>query len=134
MNVLDMWNDALSSTKATSVQRRAGNHEFLLSNFDRDLSKLCVVCDMYFRGIFFQGYKCDYCDCVAHAECLTSESLNPCEFNPLSINRKPPNDTPRKSTPKDNPKIVIEPLLSDQADAPNNKPIAKPRQYFFKEE
>ncbi len=133
MNVLDMWNDALSSTKATSVQRRAGNHEFLLSNFGRDLSKLCVVCDMYFRGIFFQGYKCDYCDCVAHAECLTSESLNPCESNPLSINRKISNDTPRKSS-KDNPKIVIEPLLCDQADAPNNKPIAKPRQNVFKEE
>ena len=86
-STLETWYEILSTSTPKPEHRLAGNHEFVLSNFNRDL-KSCIICNGYFRGIFFQGYKCNYCDFVLHLECLTSSSLKICEVNVLGLKKE----------------------------------------------
>jgi len=81
MEELEIWREMLSSVMKTP-ECQANNHEFSLGNFGRDIRR-CMMCDAYFSGIFFQGYKCGYCDCVVHKDCLKSPclSMQPCEDN-----------------------------------------------------
>jgi hypothetical protein len=44
-------------------------HLFKLFNFDHELVK-CDLCGKYLLGIFYQGYKCEFCEIKCHKECL----------------------------------------------------------------
>ena len=78
---LETWLEVLTQLLVKHEIRHAGNHTFSLSSFDREL-KSCVVCSVIFCGIFFQGYKCDYCDCVVHLSCLTNSiSIQTCDVS-----------------------------------------------------
>ena len=35
----------------------------------------CDVCKNYLLGIFYQGYKCEVCPCMAHKDCLLKTSI-----------------------------------------------------------
>jgi hypothetical protein len=61
------------------VHRLARNHVFTLCNFARDI-KTCDVCGAYLNGLFFQGYKCKFCEIQVHRHCLTEE-MNVCKDN-----------------------------------------------------
>lgn len=81
---LETWLEFLTKFLVKHEIRHAGNHTFSLSSFDSEL-KACVVCSVIFCGIFFQGYKCDYCDCAVHLSCLTnSKSIQTCDVNFMS--------------------------------------------------
>lgn len=93
---LDSWCETLSDLN--SVKRFADNHEFVLGNFGRDIGR-CMACDAYFSGIFFQGYKCVYCDCRMHKQCLVSNSkIQPCEDNVFSFKKNKPSISCLSST------------------------------------
>jgi hypothetical protein len=81
MDELEIWCEMLSSVMKTP-ECQVNNHEFSLGNFGRDI-RHCMVCDAFFSGIFFQGYKCSYCDCAVHKDCMKSScmSMQPCEDN-----------------------------------------------------
>jgi hypothetical protein len=89
----DTWCDILSFMKPVDLHK--SNHVFVLSDFGRDIEK-CAICEKYLNGIFFQGYKCEYCGCKVHKMCMT-ECVSLCEvhirteFNPKTL-RTPVND------------------------------------------
>ena len=73
----ETWCDILSFIKP--VDLRKGNHVFVLSDFGRDIEQ-CTICKKYLNGIFFQGYKCEYCGCKMHKLCM-GECVRQCEVN-----------------------------------------------------
>jgi len=73
----ETWCDILSFIKP--VDLRKGNHVFALSDFGRDIEQ-CAICTQYLNGIFFQGYKCEYCGCKIHKICM-NDCVRPCEVN-----------------------------------------------------
>ena len=88
LNELDSWCETLSDLNP--VQRFADNHEFVLGNFGRDIDR-CMACEAYFSGIFFQGYKCVYCESRVHKHCLAPNSkIQPCEDNVFGFKKNKP--------------------------------------------
>ena len=83
----ETWCDILSFIKPVDLRKR--NHVFVLSDFGRDIVQ-CTICNKYLNGIFFQGYKCEYCDCKMHKMCM-GECVKQCvvkiccEFNPETL-------------------------------------------------
>jgi hypothetical protein len=82
IKVLETWYGLFKTINLKHEQRYAGNHEFSLSSFGRETKK-CNLCSAFFCGIFFQGYKCGYCDLVVHLNCLSSSDLKTCDVNHL---------------------------------------------------
>ena len=65
------WKECLLSARERlrPSGQPANKHTFELTNFDRELVK-CVLCAKHLLGLFFQGYRCLTCSCVAHRQCL----------------------------------------------------------------
>ena len=99
-SVLETWFNLLSTPIMKFEQRYAENHEFTLSSFGRELKK-CTVCNVHFCGIFFQGYKCNYCDCEVHLNCLTNSNLKTCNVNRIPRRPSQPNPVIVIQTPSD---------------------------------
>ena len=62
------WTELFKLVKPANLEH--GKHKFSLTNFEKNIVE-CASCYKYFNGIFFQGYKCDYCSCQAHKECIS---------------------------------------------------------------
>ena len=71
-----IWKNCLIQAKQ-KIQpdgQRHNKHLFKLTNFDHEMIE-CNSCKKYLLGIFFQGYKCEFCSFVAHKNCLIHTPL-----------------------------------------------------------
>lgn len=56
------------------------NHVFSLKNLEFDI-QFCSVCKEIFNGVFYQAFKCNYCDIKCHKDCITN--VTPCKVNKI---------------------------------------------------
>jgi guanine nucleotide exchange factor VAV len=71
-----VWKTLLlqAKQKVQPEGQRFNKHLFRLTNFDQEMTA-CNTCKKYLLGIFYQGYKCEFCSFVAHKDCLFNAQL-----------------------------------------------------------
>jgi guanine nucleotide exchange factor VAV len=79
----------MAKDKIQPEGQRNNNHMFILHNFDHELVN-CSICKKYLHGIFYQGYKCEFCSIIAHKSCLTVKSMPACKMQSLRSNNQVP--------------------------------------------
>jgi hypothetical protein len=107
-----LWKESFAAAK-DKVQPsgyKSNEHSFALHNFERNMAA-CVVCKQHLLGLFFQGYKCEQCGCVAHKNCLT-KTTSPCAPAAKSSPRQPQQQQPSTPLAVSSSAVALERSLS----------------------
>ncbi len=85
-----VWKEWFDKAKSIiePIGQRFNKHMFIFTNFKKELVR-CGVCTKYLLGIFYQGYKCEFCSQIAHRDCLTKTSLCTVGSHLPSLNVQP---------------------------------------------
>jgi len=67
------------------------NHTFIMKSFDR--GSFCQQCDLWFKGLYYQGYKCVLCSLSVHKCCIPH--TRPCG---ASLPKLPPKSSPQSNS------------------------------------
>uniref|UniRef100_A0A0N4Z4G8 Protein vav n=1 Tax=Parastrongyloides trichosuri TaxID=131310 RepID=A0A0N4Z4G8_PARTI len=77
LNQREQWIKALTQAQENVCPKRAAENGHVVEYKTFKDIVTCSFCEKFLKGLYYQGYKCDYCEQIFHKECLMNNRKCP---------------------------------------------------------